>query len=168
MKANLIKMKIFDFIKSYPTFDTEVNKLEGIRVDNRSSSTIIEINPETTLNSINKLLELIRTNNLSFFIFDKLYPSLSDPGAFLNYSQDQNEVENCWSMTLGNHGWSGGIYTIHENAISIQIHNLIMQKEIKGIQIDNSFFFSQYDKVSLSQNENENTLIYKIHSNPEN
>lgn len=158
-------MGLFDFIKSQQIFESQVNKLEGVVIVDRPNSRVIEIGNETTIDIINTLLIILRTNKVAFSIFDNLYPSSSDPGAFIDYSQEQNETANTWSMTLGNHSWTGGIYTIEEKNIAKQILNLVKQKEANSIRIDNVKIFSHYDKQNIDYNRNQNALIYGIHSN---
>lgn len=75
-----------------------------------------------------ELLVILRNNKIAFAIYDSLYPSSGDPGAYLDYSQEKNEKANSWSMTLGNHGWTGGIYTIDEYIMARQILNLVQKK----------------------------------------
>lgn len=67
-------------------------------------------------------------------------------------------------MTLGNHGWTGGIYTIKEDAIANQIYSLIKQKQIDSIRIDNVKIFSHYGKKTGEVNEKQNDLLSKIHT----
>jgi hypothetical protein len=157
-------MGLFDFFKIPKTYETEIEQLKDFAVINRQNSKVIEIKKETTFENIFELLQILRKNNIAFSFYDSYYPSPSDPGAYLDYSQEKNEKDNAWSMTLGNHGWTGGIYTITENNITRQIHNLLKNNQIDSIKIDNVKIFSHYDKENRDNNENQNALIYGIHS----
>jgi len=67
-------------------------------------------------------------------------------------------------MTLGNHGWTGGIYTISENNIALQIHHLVESGQIDSISIEDVKIFSHYEKQNSVRNKDQNALIYRIHS----
>lgn len=157
-------MGLFDFLKTPKTLETEIEKLEDFAVVTRQNSKVIEIKKETTFENIVELLRILKRNNIAFSFYDSYYPSPSDPGAYLDYSQEKNETESAWSMTLGNHGWSGGVYTITEKVIARQIYNLLENNQIDSIRIDNVKIFSHYDKKNSDYNKNENALIYGIHS----
>ncbi len=159
-------MGIFDFFKTPPppSFELQVEKIEGLSIVENSNSRIVEFSNLITKESIKSLLALLRENKIAFSFHDSLYPSASDPGAYIDYSQEQNSSENTWSMTLGNHGWSGGIYTIEEKNIVIQINNLVRNSLLNSIRIDNVKIFSHYDKQNIDFNRNQNALIYGIHS----
>ncbi|MCS3798479.1 hypothetical protein [Niastella sp. OAS944] len=141
-------------------FETEISQLKGIDI----TSKVIKIANDTSFENIIALLKILRTHKVPFALYDGYYPSPSDPGAYLSYSQEQNETENAWSMTLGNHRWSGGIYTISENNIALQIHNLVRNNQIDSIEIDKVVFFSHYEKENKDKNRNKNALLYGIHS----
>ena len=157
-------MGLFDFIKKGKTFESEIIQLQGFAIKDHQNSKVVEISNEATIASIAELLRVLRKYNIAFAFYDSYYPSPSDPGAYLDYSQEKNETEDSWSMTLGNHGWTGGIYTITENNIVRQIHNLIKNKQIDSVRIDNVKIFSHYDKQNSDYNKNQNALIFGIHS----
>lgn len=157
-------MKLFKFIKKPTKFESEISEIQGLRIKKQRNSTVIEISNKSTLENIGELLRILRKYDKAFALYDSYYPSASDPGAYINYSQEKNGTENAWSMTLGNHGWTGGIYTIYDHNIAIQIHNLIKNNQIDSIQIDNVKIFSHYDKQHAEDNMNQNALIYGIHS----
>ncbi len=157
-------MGLFDFLKTPKTLETEIEQLKDFSVVNRQNSKVIEIKKETTFEKLVELLRILKRNNIAFSFYDSYYPSPSDPGAYLDYSQEKNETDNAWSMTLGNHGWTGGIYTITENNITRQIHNLVKNNQIDSIRIDNVKIFSHYDKENDDINKNQNALIFGIHA----
>ena len=137
-----------------------LNQLKGIGIKNKQ----INIANDTPFENILALLKILRTHSVSFALYDSYYPSPSDPGAYLDYSQELNETADSWSMTLGNHGWSGGIYTINENNIALQIHNLVRNNQIDSIKIENVKIASHYDKENIDRNRNRNALLYGIHA----
>lgn len=141
-------------------FETEISQLKGINI----TSGVIKIANDTSFENIITLLKLLRTYKISFALYDSYYPSPSDPGAYISYSQELNETQNAWSMTLGNHGWSGGIYTINENNIALQIHNLTRNNQIDSIGIENVKIASHYKKENKDKNRNKNALLYGIHT----
>lgn len=157
-------MGIFDFFKTPPSFELQVEKIKGLSIVENINSRIVEFSNLTTKESIKSLLALLHENKIAFSFHDSLYPSASDPGAYIDYSQEQNSSEKTWSMTLGNHGWSGGIYTIEEKNIVIQINNLVRHDLLNSIRIDNVKIFSHYDKENLDFNRNQNAFIFGLHS----
>jgi hypothetical protein len=144
--------------------ETEISKFQEFTIKDKQNSRVIEIIKSASLEKIISLLEILRKYKVAFSLHDAYYPSMSDPGAYINYSQEQNETENSWSMTLGNHGWSGGIYTISESNIALQIKNLVSSENINSIRLDNAKIFSHYDKQNLDKNLNQNALLYSLHS----
>lgn len=153
-------MEISDLLNFDKDFETAITQLKGIGFTNKQ----INIANDTPFANILALLKILRTHKVSFALYDSYYPSPSDPGAYLSYSQKLNETEHAWSMTLGNHGWSGGIYTISENTIAWQIHNLAKNNQIDSIKIDNVKIASHYDKENTDRNRNRNALLYGIHA----
>jgi len=75
----------------------------------------------TSISKLDDLFEILEKHKFKFDLFDLQYPQISDEGAYFSYTFDK-----VWKMTLGNHGWSGGIYTIDKNVIINQLTNLIM------------------------------------------
>ena len=110
------------------------------------------------------LIKLLKTHKIDFSIFDPLYPSSSDPGAYLSYSATEINIEGNWQMTLGNHGWSGGIYQIPEEVILIQIKNLIEYQSGIEIEISEVIFFRKYSLVGEQINSQEISKIQALHS----
>ena len=151
-------------LNSDKNFETAITQLTGIGITNKQNSSVITIANDTSFENIIAVVKILITHKVAFALFDSYYPSPSDPGAYLSYSQEQNETENAWSMTLGNHGWSGGIYTITENNIALQIYNLVRNNLIDSIEIDKVIFSSHYEKEDIDRNRNKNALLYGIHA----
>jgi len=146
------------------TFESEIAKLKTFTIADRQGVEIVEISREATFDDITELLLVLRKHRIAFALYDPYYPSPSDPGAYIDYSQEKNEASNSWSMTLGNHGWTGGIYTISENNIALQIHHLVENGQINSISINEVKIFSHYEKQNSVRNREQNALIYRIHS----
>lgn len=157
-------MALFDSIKRQGAFESDVAKLKSFTITDREGEKIVEISGAATFEDIRELLCVLRKHKIAFALYDPYYPSPSDPGAYLSYSQKKNKTPDSWSMTLGNHGWTGGIYTISENNIAVQIHHLVDSGEINSININDVKIFSHYKKENAERNRDRNALISRIHS----
>ena len=104
------------------------------------------------LDEVQNLLSEIRTDTAEFCFHDPLYPSPSDPGAYLSYSAKLAN-DGYWQLTLGNHGWSGGIYIIPSQVVELQISNLIKKGLLESISTENVSFFSHYKIMSDPSNQ---------------
>ncbi len=67
-------------------------------------------------------------------------------------------------MTLGNHGWSGGIYNIRSATISRQIHNLYARGRLSSLGLDNVGFFRHYRPVSAEANDEMDRRLLELHA----
>ena len=157
-------MELSEFIKLKPTLDSQVNKIGGLKIVQKNNSIVIAIDQNIQIEAVKALVQLLRENKVAFTIYDSLYPSPTDPGAYIDYSHEKGDNTDTWSMTLGNHGWTGGIYSIKENVIANQIYNLIKHKQIDSIRIDNVKIYAHYGKKTGELNEKQNDLLSKIHT----
>lgn len=157
-------MELSEFLKLRPTLDSQVNYIDGIKIVQKNNSIAIAIDQNMQMETVKALLQLLRENKVAFALYDSLYPSLSDPGAYIDYSHEKGDHTDTWSMTRGNHGWTGGVYSIKEGIIANQIYNLIKQKQIDSIRIDNVKIDSHYGKKTGEANEKQNDLLSKIHT----
>lgn len=123
-------------------------------------SGIVNLEKNVTYSNCIELLVFLKSHKLSIEFFDCLYPSPSDPGAYFSYSS----LKNNWEMTLGNHGWSGGIYKIDEKTLAKQIFNLNKIEQLKSLKILHKSNFEHYSKKDIYENEKQNELINFIHS----
>jgi hypothetical protein len=73
------------------------------------------------------------------------------------------KVGDKWQMTLGNHGWSGGIYLIEESTLIKQLMNLIRNNALE-INVDGVCFFSHYTVKPESKSLEMEKEILKIHT----
>lgn len=125
--------------------------MKNIQLDNK-------INKETILD----ILDKFKYSDENFEIYDIFYPSPSDPGAYICYSK-YDEVNDAFSMTLGNHGWSGGIYLIKTDVVVEQLLHLAQTQDSFVLEVDNASFFSHYAKESTEKNEAMNHKLYEMH-----
>jgi hypothetical protein len=113
----------------------------------------------TSISKLDDLFEILEKHKFKFDLFDLQYPQISDEGAYFSYSFDK-----VWKMTLGNHGWSGGIYSIDKNVIINQLTNLIMLENRIELRIRNVNFFKQFTEKSESENLEMNKRLKDIHN----
>lgn len=109
-----------------------------------------------------RLLQSIRRHVGEFALFDPLFPSVSDPGAYFSYCA-LPPLPKRWHMTLGNHGWSGGIYQIEEQTILCQLENLWRQGKLNSVSIDHVNFFHHRPRQSGEANNTMNARLMQIH-----
>lgn len=127
--------------------------------DNHQGRCIIfdhDVTKQVFINFLNCMLQ----QGLAFSLYDPLYPSPSDPGAYLSYIAQ----EGIWLMTIGNHGWSGGVYHIHSYTIAQQLFNLFKTGQLLPLNLDHINFFEHYPVESEENNARMNDNILKIHS----
>lgn len=101
-------MELSEFLKLKQTLDSQVNKIVGLKIVQKNNSIAIAIEQNIQIQTVKDLLQLLRENKVAFAIYDSFYPSPSDPGAYIDYSHEKGDNTHTWSMTLGNHGWTGG------------------------------------------------------------
>lgn len=154
-------MGLFIFFKPRSSFETELCKIDGLSILNIKT---IEFHSNVTLDTILQLLGLLHQHQTAFSFYDALYPSVSDPDAHFDYQPTKNETAITFLMTLGNHGWSGGIYEISENTIATQIFNLISQNHLQSISIDKVRLFTHHPLKDVAQNLKQNELICGLHT----
>ncbi len=114
--------------------------------------------PDSTLDA---LLEVLRECGEDFGFHDERYPSPSDPGADFSYSP--SETEGKWRMTLGNHGWTGGIYEIDGGTIRRQVKDLVARKLLRSIEVGDVCFFSHKPAESAASSRAMNKKLLRIH-----
>jgi hypothetical protein len=137
-----------------------IDTIDGLTVDERGR---IVFGAAFSAQDFGRLLSLIRQHVGEFAVYDPLYPSVSDPGAYLSYSK-VGAVDGSWCMTLGNHGWSGGIYQIQEKTITHQLENLLVHGKLESIGINHVHFFHNRKLQSDAASEEQNRYILAIHS----
>lgn len=156
-------------IISYPKkADTEFERFielnPNFNLAQKNNVSFINININVKLEDIELLLEKLWYEKFEITFHDTIYPTLTDPGAYFSYSTKGSENNSFWSMTYGNHGWSGGIYNIKKRTVAKQISNLIQTKSINKIQITNVTFFSSYEIKDEESSIKKDFEIFEMHS----
>ena len=123
----------------------------------------ISIKKSAKLELICSLLEVVRTEKLEIAFHDTIHPTISDPGAYFSYSTQKTSSQDVWSMTYGNHGWSGGIYHIKTKTLAKQIWNLIQNDKIDRIQVTNVVFFNNMDLKSEQESNKKDHELSLMH-----
>src|SRR6476659_738066 len=114
------------------TLAQRVKSIDGCRFVRGKIRRIYLPNPSSD-STLGELLQVLRECDEDFGFFDERYPSPSDPGAYFSYSP--SETAGQWRMTLGNHGWTGGIYEIDDGTIRRQLKDLVARKRLRSIEV---------------------------------
>jgi hypothetical protein len=69
-------------------------------------------------------------------------------------------------MTLGNHGWTGGIYEIEDATIRRQLKDLSARKLLSSIEVGEVYFFSRKPLESDSSSRSMNKKLLRIRAKP--
>ena len=131
------------------------------RLHQESSSDVyekIDLPKELESQEVFAILNDFKESGVAFQIYDSFYPSPSDPGAYICYLY-QGKNTDSFGMTLGNHGWSGGIYQINEDVTANQLLHIAKTQNGLKIEIDRAVFFSHYGQETSSKNQKINILL---------
>jgi hypothetical protein len=131
---------------------------------NKGNISFITIGKKVETEDIQLLLEKLWIEKCEITFHDTIHPTLSDPGAYFSYSTEKSEKKNVWSMTYGNHGWSGGIYHLNEKTVAKQITNLIHETSMNEIQITDVCFFSHYELKDKESSTKKDYEIFEMHN----
>lgn len=112
---------------------------------------------------VKNLLNVLKSEKYQIAFHDNVHPTVSDPGCYFSYSSQKSIDDNHWSMTCGNHGWSGGIYQIRDFILARQIMSLIKKEELTRIQISDVIFFSYYMLKSEDESKKKGAEISDMH-----
>ncbi len=137
-------------------------KQDSMNMLGDGNSRKIQFVSEPSSKALTQLLLSLKTSGVDFSFYDCLYPSPTDSGAYISYSPTRTEP-NRWRMTLGNHGWSGGIYIIEKTILLAQLKNLIHSNNLSEIKIGKVGFFAHYTQESPSRNKRINEMLGKLH-----
>jgi hypothetical protein len=158
------------FGKFFKKRENEESQLDEFVGSNQHFEVVVEsavkyivINPSVNRSDLDSLLDLLWSEGFEIAFHDTIHPTISDPGAYFSYSTYKSSGKSVWSMTYGNHGWSGGIYHINSNTVSHQILNLIQHKKMDRIQITGVIFFSQYELENTQKSKAKDLEIQQIH-----
>ena len=124
---------------------------------------LFELNYNPEFSDLDSLIFSSKYHNLGLSYFDDLYPSPSDPGAYFNF-YPSNTSESQYLMSLGNHGWSGGIYLIDEEIMKKQLHNLIKLKLLKAIELTFDLPMKYYSLEDEDSNSVMRLRLFNLHS----
>jgi hypothetical protein len=142
----------------------EIKQIKGLKVIEKREKKHIVFEEKIAVEDIEKLLNIFVKYKHSFHFYDALYPSPSDPGAYVSYEKVETENATQWRMSLGNHGWSGGIYLIDNQVFVTQLSNLLNKELLKEIGIEKTGWASHKAVVEGDRNDKENKKILDIHS----
>lgn len=146
-------INLAEFISHYP----------HLKLIREKKLDFIGIEKETGTDDISKLLKLLHEEKMEIFFHDTVHPTYSDPGAYFSYSTKKSKNKEHWSMTYGNHGWSGGIYQINDFVVAQQILSLIKKDQMDKIQISNVGFFDDLPLKSEEESEKKSSEIAEMH-----
>ncbi len=140
----------------------KIEHLDRMSVEGETGARRVMFGPSVSLDDMRRLIEILRQANAVIKLHDFLYPSPSDPGAYMTYSQERTTLGR-WSMSLGNHGWSDGVYQIDGGTIALQVFSLYAQKKLPHLTFERGRIFQRADKSEL-----ENLImakkIHQLHS----
>jgi hypothetical protein len=133
--------------------------IEGVHLQPGPRGLRFCFDPGLTADTFAQLLGWLSQESIEFALFDALYPQVSDPGAYLSY-RPMGEV---WQMTLGNHGWTGGIYQVEPKVVCQQLANLYAKRELAEISLEKVAFFAHYSLESTEDNAEMSRRLCEIH-----
>jgi hypothetical protein len=134
--------------------------IPGTQIKNEQQGRCLVFDKGLTEEAFTTVLGATMRGGMEFSLYDPKYPSPSDPGAYLSYSPKNG----AWLMTLGNHGWSGGIYTVDTTTISRQLYNLYATGHLTSLGLDQVCFFKHYQRESAEKNIQMNRRLQEIHA----
>lgn len=136
------------------------HKISGVKFYEDNQGHHITFDDGLAEDTFSALIALMQQDSLEFGLFDPRYPSPSDPGAYFKYRPNVSS----WQMTLGNHGWSGGIYSITPALIAKQLYSLYHAKLLEPLNLDKVYFSAHYAIESESKNKAMIELLERIHT----
>ena len=136
------------------------NMIPDTKIQNDQRGRCLVFDEGLTEDAFTSFLNTMMREGMEFSLYDPQYPSPSDPGAYLSYSPQNG----AWLMTLGNHGWSGGIYNIETTIISRQLFSLYATGRLTPLGLDRVCFFKHYKPESVEKNEQMNWRLQEIHA----
>ena len=149
------------FFGQKPSMEQEISRIAGFGVVEIDGRTKITVDSRISTQSIRSLLKTLHERKSEFSFYDALYPDKD--GSYFAYSQEKNAGPDIWGMTLGNHGWSDGIYTIREENIVLHIENLARKDSPLYIETEKVAFFAHYKHKSDEDNKAMNERLVSTH-----
>jgi hypothetical protein len=120
------------------------------------------IDPTADWSIFNQVVNTLAANKLGFTIYDREYPSPSDPGAYLSFFLRETS-DGEWRLTLGNHGWSGGAYILPAGFVSSYLQVLFEARKITYFDVG-STGAKHYADESPESSSKLMSLLKRIHS----
>ena len=120
------------------------------------------IDPTADRSIFNQVVNALAANKLGFSIYDREYPSPSDPGAYLCFFLRET-TDGEWRLTLGNHGWSGGAYILPVDFVSSYLRVLFEARKITYFDVG-SRGAKHYADESPESTSKLMSLLKRIHS----
>jgi hypothetical protein len=142
--------------------ENSIERIAGMAVTGKSGARAVILSADATLDEVRNLIFALRDASAQLSVYDAAYPSPSDPGAYFTYSCGKAAAGR-WSMTLGNHGWTGGIYQVEDDTIAVQVFDLLKKGQLTELQFEGGCFFAHYDHESEERNLEMNRRIQSLH-----
>ncbi len=136
------------------------NLIAGTRIQGERRGRVLCLDKGLGEADFSDLLTALMRERIEFSLHDPLYPSPSDPGAYMSYSPQEAR----WLMTLGNHGWSGGIYHVRPATLLRQICNLHALGRLPSLGLDRVGFLGHYRHESAEANDEMNRRLLELHA----
>lgn len=158
----LINLKSFLGLKN-SKLDDFLSKQRYLNLIREHNIDYVYIDKLVGTDVIKTLLNILKSEKYQITFHDNVHPAISDPGAYFSYTSEKTIDDSHWSMTYGNHGWSGGIYQIRDFILARQIISLIKKEELTRIQISDVIFFSHYELKSEDESIKKGAEITDMH-----
>jgi hypothetical protein len=128
-----------------------IRRLPGMALARDSGAKCVQLDSKVLFNDLLRMITILREHDAKISVFDPCYPSPSDPGAYFDYTL-QKAVGETWSMTLGNHGWSGGIYRVDDRTLAMQVYGLSSNGRLSKLDVERGTIFEHYAPVTERSN----------------
>ena len=89
-------MSSFKSNNSKNSFKTQITELKGFQFLKSKNSEFLKVNADVNIHTLKSLLQILRNHKIAFSFYDPMYISLSDDGAYISYSQEQNRIDCSW------------------------------------------------------------------------
>lgn len=151
------------FGKKNSKLEDFLSRQRNLKLIRDNNINYVSIDKFVGTDDIKNLLKVLKSEKYQIAFHDNVHPTISDPGAYFSYSSEKSKDDYHWSMTYGNHGWSGGIYQIRDFTLARQLLSLIKKEELTQIQISDVIFFSNYDLKSEDESKKKASEISDMH-----
>ena len=139
-----------------------VEEVAGARIDGDAGSRRVLFSSVISIGDMQRLIGELRRSKAALKLHDPLYPSGTDPGAYMDYTQER-ALPDRWSMTLGNHGWTGGVYQIDDGTVALQVVDLVNRGLLVELPIETGKIFSHYELETNAKNDEMIARLRELH-----